>query len=140
MTAYRRVYDSHQLQADCQKTGISSGTLRSVIEHGLPLPFYRQYRPSLARRNVAQHLPLRDARGNFTQSTRHCTSSERRGVLATCTSRQRLRVEKSSSSWRPLCCGHVASSSMQSANYRFPPRGISSPSNLPRPHSPLRHR
>ena len=38
---------------------------------------YRQYRPSLARRNVAQHLPLRDARGNFTQSTRHCTSSER---------------------------------------------------------------
>jgi len=33
MAAYRRVYDSRRLQA-----GISSGTLRSVIEYGLPLP------------------------------------------------------------------------------------------------------
>jgi len=39
MTAYRRVYDSRHLQADCKKTGISSGTLRSAIEYGLPLPF-----------------------------------------------------------------------------------------------------
>jgi len=34
MAAYRRVYDSRHLQADC------SATLRSVIEYGLPLPFY----------------------------------------------------------------------------------------------------
>jgi len=40
MGAYRRVYDSRHLQADCKKTGISSRTLRSVIEYGLPLPFY----------------------------------------------------------------------------------------------------
>jgi len=35
MAAYRRVYDSHHLQADC---GISSGTLCWVIEYGQPLP------------------------------------------------------------------------------------------------------
>ena len=35
MAAYRRVYDSRHLQA------VSSGTLRSVIEYGLPLPFYK---------------------------------------------------------------------------------------------------
>ena len=39
MAAYRRVHDSRHLQADCQEPGISSGTLRSVIEYGLPLPF-----------------------------------------------------------------------------------------------------
>jgi len=38
MAAYRRVYDSRHLQADCQRTGISSGILRSVIEYGLALP------------------------------------------------------------------------------------------------------
>jgi len=38
MAAYRRVYDSRQLQADMPRTGISSGTLRSVIEYGLPFP------------------------------------------------------------------------------------------------------
>ena len=32
MAAYHRVYDLRHLQ-------ISSGTLRSVIEYGLPLPF-----------------------------------------------------------------------------------------------------
>ena len=37
MAAYRRVYDSRHLQA-YSRTGISSGTLRSVIEYGLPLP------------------------------------------------------------------------------------------------------
>ena len=37
--AYCRVYDSRHLQAD-PRTGISSGTLRSVIEYGLPLLFY----------------------------------------------------------------------------------------------------
>jgi len=35
MVAYRRVYDSRHLQADCQEPG----TLRSTIEDGLPLPF-----------------------------------------------------------------------------------------------------
>ena len=39
MAAYRRVYDSRHLQAGCQKIRISSGTLRSVIEYGLPYPF-----------------------------------------------------------------------------------------------------
>ena len=40
MAAYRRVYDSRHLQADCQEPeSCSSGTLRSVIEYGLPLPF-----------------------------------------------------------------------------------------------------
>ena len=39
MAAYRRVYDSPHLQADCQ-AGISSGTLRWAVEYGLPLPFY----------------------------------------------------------------------------------------------------
>ena len=35
MAAYRRVYDSRHLP----RTGISSGTLRSVIEHGLPIRY-----------------------------------------------------------------------------------------------------
>jgi len=37
MAAYRRVYDLRHLQADrsLPRTGISSGTLRSVIEYGL---------------------------------------------------------------------------------------------------------
>jgi len=35
VAAYHRVYDSRHLQADCKKPGISSGTLRSVIEYGL---------------------------------------------------------------------------------------------------------
>ena len=39
MAAYRRVYDSRHLQAD----GLSSGTLRSAIEYGLPLPFTAYY-------------------------------------------------------------------------------------------------
>ena len=61
MAAYRRVYESRHLRADCQepgsapegatenarlelsgpnyRDGISSGTLCLVIEHGLPLPF-----------------------------------------------------------------------------------------------------
>jgi len=37
MSAYRRVYDSHHLQADCQEPEISSGNLRSVVEYGLLL-------------------------------------------------------------------------------------------------------
>jgi len=40
---YRRVHDSRHLQADLPRTGISSGTPRSVIEYGLPLPFYSIY-------------------------------------------------------------------------------------------------
>ena len=38
MAAYRWVYDSSHLQADCQELG--SGTLHSAIEYGLSLPFY----------------------------------------------------------------------------------------------------
>jgi len=37
MAAYRRVYDSCHLQADCQEP-VSA----PVIEYGLPLPFYEQ--------------------------------------------------------------------------------------------------
>ena len=40
MAAYRRIYDSRHLQADAPRTRISSGTLRSVIEYGLPLTFF----------------------------------------------------------------------------------------------------
>ena len=40
MAPYRRVYDSRHMQADCQEPGSAPGTLRSVIEYGLPLPFY----------------------------------------------------------------------------------------------------
>jgi len=39
MAAYRRVYDSHHLQADCQEPG------SAVIEHGLLLPFIYIYLP-----------------------------------------------------------------------------------------------
>jgi len=50
MAAYRRVYDSRHLQR-LPRTGISSGTLRSVIEYGLSLPFYlymniQKFRPA----------------------------------------------------------------------------------------------
>jgi len=38
MAAYRRVYDSHHLQADAMNRDQSSN-LRSVIEYGLPLLF-----------------------------------------------------------------------------------------------------
>ena len=39
MAAYRRVYDSRDLQADCQEPGSApERTLRSIIEYGLPLP------------------------------------------------------------------------------------------------------
>jgi len=46
MAAYRRVYDSRHLQADCEepRSAPDSGTLRSAIEYGLPLPFtYEQF-------------------------------------------------------------------------------------------------
>ena len=36
MAAYRRVYDSHHLQADCQEPG---STPEPLPEYGLPLPF-----------------------------------------------------------------------------------------------------
>jgi len=38
MAAYRRVYDSHHLQADCQEPGSAP-----IIEYGLPLPFLLEY-------------------------------------------------------------------------------------------------
>ena len=43
MAAYRRVHDSHHLQADCP------GTLRSVIEYGLPF-----FAPALALPTAAR--------------------------------------------------------------------------------------
>ena len=51
MAAYRRVYDSRHLQADCQKTGINSGTIRSVIE----------YRLFLANGHFAAYTPMHEA-------------------------------------------------------------------------------
>ena len=38
MAAYRRVYDSHHLQADCKEPGSAPETHGSAIEYGLPLP------------------------------------------------------------------------------------------------------
>jgi len=40
MAAYRRLYDSRHLQADCQEPGSAPEpyALRSVIEYGIPLP------------------------------------------------------------------------------------------------------
>ena len=46
MAAYRQVYDLRHLQADYQELVISSGTLLSVIEYGLPLPFFTYGRGS----------------------------------------------------------------------------------------------
>jgi len=43
MAAYRRVYDSHHLQADCKEPGSAPETYDSVIEYGLPLPFLMYY-------------------------------------------------------------------------------------------------
>ena len=53
MAAYRRVYDSRHLQADCQEPGSAPEPLRSVIEYGLPLPFYML---SPAHRSNAQRM------------------------------------------------------------------------------------
>ena len=39
MAAYRQVYDSHHLQADCQEPGSAPEPYAWVIEFGLPLPF-----------------------------------------------------------------------------------------------------
>ena len=37
MAAYRRVYDSRHLQADCQEPGSAPEPYARVIEYGLPL-------------------------------------------------------------------------------------------------------
>jgi len=47
MAAYRRVYDSRHLQADCQEPGSAPEHLRSVIEYGLPLPLAEMTRVRL---------------------------------------------------------------------------------------------
>jgi len=50
MAAYRRVYDSRHLQADCKELGSPpEPSQRSVIEYGLP--FFSFYRKKL---NVTQ--------------------------------------------------------------------------------------
>jgi len=38
MATYRRVYDLHQLQADCQEPGSAPEPYARLIEYGLPLP------------------------------------------------------------------------------------------------------
>jgi len=59
MAAYRRVYDSCHLQADCQEPGISSGTLLSAIEYGLPFTFnsHRHARHDKTVLSVSHPLP-----------------------------------------------------------------------------------
>ena len=47
MAAYRRVYDSHHLQADCQEPGSAPEPIHSAIEYGLPLPFYLVAMPTM---------------------------------------------------------------------------------------------
>jgi len=70
MAAYRRVYDSCHLQADCQKTGISSGTLRSVIEYGL-LFFLMSLRSSFETNNDdVTHTMIISNKLNILTSTR----------------------------------------------------------------------
>ena len=39
MAAYRRVYDSHHLQADCKETGSAPESYARYSSMGLPLPF-----------------------------------------------------------------------------------------------------
>jgi len=48
MAAYRRVYDSRHLQADCQEPG----SVRSAIEYGLPLPFFVERRDAIGTLRV----------------------------------------------------------------------------------------
>ena len=52
MAAYRRVYDSRHLQADCQEPRSGSGALRSVIDYGLP--FYMLLCGAYVQLEVAQ--------------------------------------------------------------------------------------
>jgi len=39
MAAYRQIYDSRHLQADCQEPGSAPEPYVAVIEYRLPLPF-----------------------------------------------------------------------------------------------------
>ena len=39
MAAYRRVYDSHHLQADCQELVSAPNPALGIRGYGLPLPF-----------------------------------------------------------------------------------------------------
>ena len=54
MAAYRRVYDSSHLRADCQEPG----SIRSVIEYGLPLPFLCTEGLSTRKRNDDVHATV----------------------------------------------------------------------------------
>ena len=65
MAAYRRVYDSRHLLADC------SGTLRSVIEYGLPFYFFSKLL-QYWRRKDASLLPLAEQRWEY----RPCSSMD----------------------------------------------------------------
>ena len=59
MAAYRRVYDSRHLQADCQVFGISSETLRSLIEYGLAFtpPYVGTLSDTAIRPSVSLSIP-----------------------------------------------------------------------------------
>ena len=39
MAAYRQVFDSRHLQADCQEPGSAPEPYAEAIEYGLPVPF-----------------------------------------------------------------------------------------------------
>jgi len=41
--AYRRVYDSRHLQADCQEPGSAREPIRSIIEYGLPFLGFKDF-------------------------------------------------------------------------------------------------
>jgi len=49
MAAYRRVYDSRHMQADCQEPGSAPEPYAELIEYGLPLPLPYRYGSKLGR-------------------------------------------------------------------------------------------
>jgi len=49
MAAYRRVYDSRHLLADCQEPGSAPEPVRSVVEYGLSLLFREEHADPLKR-------------------------------------------------------------------------------------------
>jgi len=56
MTAYRLVYDSRHLQADCQEPGLAPEPIRSVIEYGLTLLFFTLWNITVRRQAINNKL------------------------------------------------------------------------------------
>jgi len=57
MAAYRRVYDSRHLQADCQEPGPAPArTLRSAMDYGLPLPVFPSYLICVYTADVVEYV------------------------------------------------------------------------------------